>query len=101
MSESRSQVERDRRQTRRSMQSSTYMDFGREQVESQPSTALALKQSGTSKTDEVNSADQDYIDSLCRSIQQMKDGDVQPVREGLAELRRELEEDDEINPMDT
>jgi len=49
----------------------------------------------------LNESEQQYIASLRRSIQQMKDGDVQPVREGLAELRRELAEDDEDDLMDT
>ncbi len=43
---------------------------------------------------------QDYIASLGRSFQQMKDGDVQPVREGLEELRRELVADAEDNSVD-
>lgn len=45
-------------------------------------------------------SDRAYIDSLRRSINQMKNGDVQPVREGLAELRGELDINAEDNPVD-
>lgn len=41
-----------------------------------------------------------YVSSLRRSIEQMTNGDVQPVREGLEELRRELDIDAEDNPVD-
>lgn len=51
--------------------------------------------------DSIKKSDQEYISCLRRSIRQMKDGDVQPVREGLAELRRELDENDEVNSVDT
>ena len=41
-----------------------------------------------------------YVAGLRRSIEQMTNGDVQPVREGLEELRRELDIDAEDNPVD-
>ena len=50
--------------------------------------------------DNSEKSDQEYIATLRRSIKQLKDGDVQPVREGLEELRRELEADGEVNPVD-
>ena len=50
--------------------------------------------------DNINKSDREYIATLRRSIKQMKDGDVQPVREGLAELRRELEADGKVDPVD-
>ena len=50
--------------------------------------------------DNIKKSDQEYIATLRRSIRQMKDGDVQPVREGLEELRREIEADGEIDPVD-
>ncbi len=51
--------------------------------------------------DNIKKSDQECITTLRRSIKQMKDGDVQLVREGLAELRRELDENDEVNSVDT
>ena len=45
-------------------------------------------------------SEQAYVASLRRSINQMKNGDVQPVREGLDELRRELGTDAKDNPLD-
>lgn len=45
-------------------------------------------------------SEQAYIDSLRRSINQMKIGDVQPVREGLEELRRELDTNVKDNSVD-
>ncbi len=41
-----------------------------------------------------------YLARLGRSIQQMRTGDVQPVREGLDELRRELAADEAENCLD-
>ena len=48
----------------------------------------------------VSKLDKEYIASLRRSIKQMKDGDVQPVRAGLDELRRELDADGQVNSLD-
>ena len=45
-------------------------------------------------------SEQAYVASLRRSISQMKNGDVQPVREGLEELRRELDTDAKDNSVD-
>lgn len=45
-------------------------------------------------------SEQAYVASLRRSINQMKNGDVQPVREGLEELRRELDTDVKDNSVD-
>lgn len=41
-----------------------------------------------------------YLARLGRSIRQMKTGEVQPVREGLVELRRELAADETDNNLD-
>ncbi|MCE2473586.1 MAG: hypothetical protein J4G18_17145 [Anaerolineae bacterium] len=73
--------------------SPSFLDYSLRTSRSQKSTL--------EKPDALNESEQQYIASLRRSIQQMKDGDVQPVREGLAELRRELAEDDEDDLMDT
>lgn len=43
---------------------------------------------------------QAYTAGLRRSIQQMANGDVQPVREGLEELRRELAADAQEHSLD-
>jgi len=45
-------------------------------------------------------SEQAYVARLRRSINQMKNGDVQPVREGLEALRRELETDAKDNSVD-
>ena len=45
-------------------------------------------------------SEQAYVASLRRSISQMKYGDVQPVRKGLEELRRELDTDAKDNSVD-
>ena len=73
--------------------SPSILDYGLKTSRSQKTTQ--------EKPDALNESEKQYIASLRRSFQQMKDGDVQPVREGLAELRRELAEDDEDNLMDT
>ena len=45
-------------------------------------------------------SEQAYVATLRRSINQMQNGDVQPVREGLEELRRELDTDAKDNSVD-
>lgn len=65
------------------------------------STPVAIsQQSEPGIDDEGKQSKQAYIASLRRSIQQMTNGDVQPVREGLEELRRELDAGVEDNSLD-
>lgn len=74
--------------------------YPRDTVEARPSTMAKPRSRRETKLDKRTRSEQEYISSLRRSIKQMKDGDVQPVREGLAELRRELEANDEVNSLD-
>lgn len=76
------------------------LDYGRSKSAPLPSRAPAPQQSKPGKPGGCDTSEQRYIASLRRSIKQMKDGDVQPVREGLAELRRELDADDDVDSMD-
>ena len=60
---------------------------------------IAQREEQRQYNDEIES-EQAYVASLRRSINQMKNGDVQPVREGLEELRRELDTDAKDNSVD-
>lgn len=73
----------------------------REISEARPSSMVKPRSRRETELDKRTRSEQEYISTLRRSIKQMKDGDVQPVREGLAELRRELEANDEVNSLDT
>ncbi|MDE2638713.1 MAG: hypothetical protein OXI30_20285 [Chloroflexota bacterium] len=75
--------------------------YPRETLEDRPSSMVKPRSRRETKLDKRTRSEQEYISALRRSIKQMKDGDVQPVREGLAELRRELEANDEVNSLDT
>lgn len=63
-------------------------------------TASLPEQAARQKKTVARSSERAYIASLRRSILQMRNGDVQPVREGLEELRRELDADVEDNLVD-
>ena len=89
-------------QAQRKLQNSpSILDYGRPKSTPLPFPAQAKQQSKAAEPDKGDASEQRYIASLRRSIKQMRDGDVQPVREGLAELRRELDADDEVDCMDT
>ncbi|MCY3977742.1 MAG: hypothetical protein OXG23_06555 [Chloroflexi bacterium] len=75
--------------------------YPRETLADRPSSMGKPRSRRETKLDKRTWSEQEYISTLRRSIKQMKDGDVQPVREGLAELRRELEANDEVNSLDT
>ncbi len=60
----------------------------------------AQQRSEQRKHEAGKSSEQAYIARLRRSIKQMKNGEVQPVREGLEELRHEIDADAEDNSVD-
>ena len=60
----------------------------------------AQQRSEQRKHEPGKTSEQAYIARLRRSIKQMKNGEVQPVREGLEELRREIDADAEDNSVD-
>ncbi|MCY3780525.1 MAG: hypothetical protein OXG78_09480 [Chloroflexi bacterium] len=65
-----------------------------------PTPVAIPQQSKLSQDNDGQQSEHAYIASLRRSIKQMTNGDVQPVREGLEELRRGLEADAEDNSLD-
>lgn len=79
-------------------QSAEVRSLGKSSPDSQPFSAS--KQAARQENTADKNHERAYIASLRRSITQMRNGDVQPVREGLEELRRELDADVEDNPVD-
>lgn len=70
-------------------------------IRADESATVPTKQQAEQRgTDPGKQSEQAYIASLRRSINQMKNGEVQPVREGLEELRRELDTDAKDNSVD-
>ncbi len=84
----------------KSSPSTSYAKRGENVLSADSQPFSAPKQAARQEKPDDRNSERAYIASLRRSITQMRNGDVQPVREGLEELRRELDADVEGNPVD-
>ncbi len=64
------------------------------------STKSALPEKSVLDTSELSEAQSEFVESLRISLSEMKQGKVQPAREALREIRRELESENNGNRPD-
>ena len=63
-------------------------------------TPVVAPDKTTLATPELTEAQVEFLDDLRVSLKEMKQGKVQPAREALREIRRELETEDDGNRPD-